>query len=178
MQRSLPIMAGRSQPYREPLWLRVLVKSWWYLPLIHWAVPRLVPLPRAIFRQRLPPAVRHCGLALTCAGSALTLWSLWTLIRHGNGTPNPSDPPRIFVQRGPYRFCRNPMEQGNLLQLLGRAIALGCPRLALTSALFAVITHWWVVRREEQMLVQQFGDVYIAYCRTVPRWGWREPKHA
>lgn len=154
------------------LWRRVLIKSWWFLPLIHWLAPRLVPLPRR-YKLRVPRLVRACGNGMAGIGSVLTVWSLWTLVRYGVGTPNPADPPLMFVQHGPYRFCRNPMEQGNVLQLFGRSMAAGCPRLGIVGVVFTGLTQWWIVRIEEPFLAQRFGDQYELYRRNVPRWGWR-----
>lgn len=153
-------------------WLRVLRVSWWFLPLIHWVLPNLVPLPRR-FKWRSPRSVQLIGHGTLAAGSGLTMWAIWTLVLHGDGTPNPATPPQLFVQHGPYRFCRNPMEQGNALQLLGRSLVAGCPRLGLGCTIFWLLTHWWVVRHEEPQLVQRFGDRYTAYQQAVPRWGWR-----
>ncbi len=121
----------------------------------------------------LPGLVRQAGRALALGGAVLTTWSVVCLVREGEGTPAPYDPPRQFVRSGPYRFCRNPMELGNLLTLLGRALAGGSPRLLLASLLFGASVHSWVVLVEEPGLERQFGDRFRTYRRSVPRWGWR-----
>ncbi len=120
----------------------------------------------------MPRAIRLLGKAVAFSGGALTVTSVVTLVRYGQGTPAPHDPPQLFVSHGPYRFCRNPMELGNLLALLGRAIALGSPRLGLAAVMFAAATQVWVVLVEEPYLVRHFGDHYEHYRRQVPRWGW------
>jgi protein-S-isoprenylcysteine O-methyltransferase Ste14 len=68
------------------------------------------------------------------------------------------------------------MELGNLLALLGRAIAFGSPRFTLATAIFAGATQVWVVLVEEPYLVRHFGATYVQYCQEVPRWGWRRGK--
>lgn len=160
------------QPGRPSAWLRTVRRGWWYLPLIHLGLPWLVRWPRPI-RRVPPPPLRRAGQGLSLAGAALTLWSLWTLIRYGQGTPLPHDPPQQFVCHGPYRRCRNPMELGNLVTLLGRTLTHGCPRLALTSAIFAMCAQGWIVLVEEPYLVRHFGARYQRYCQATPRWGWR-----
>lgn len=170
-----PGSAGQSdQPAaRPPAWARTLRNGWWYLPLIHLGLPWLIRGPRPLDPVVLPRPLRRAGHGLALLGSVLTGWSLWTLIRQGQGTPLPHDPPQQFVCHGPYRRCRNPMELGNLLTLAGRALARGCPRLALSSLLFAASTQCWIVLVEEPYLVRHFGARYQQYRRAVPRWGWR-----
>lgn len=158
---------------RPPAWLRTLRDGWWYLPLVHLGFPWLIRWPRRLAPVPPPAPVRHAGRALSLLGALLTGWSLWTLIRHGQGTPLPYDPPQQFVCHGPYRHCRNPMELGNLLTLLGRALTRGCPRLALAGLLFAGCTHLWLVLAEEPYLLRRFGPRYQRYARAVPRWRWR-----
>jgi protein-S-isoprenylcysteine O-methyltransferase Ste14 len=139
------------------------------LPALAWWLPNNIRAP-------MPRAVQLIGKGVALAGGALTVTSVVTLVRHGEGTPAPHDPPQLFVCHGPYRFCRNPMELGNLLALLGRAIALGSPRLTLAAALFAAATQVWVVLIEEPYLVRHFGQRYEQYRQHVPRWGWRSGK--
>lgn len=168
------IVRRPDQPVpRLPAWARTLRNGWWYLPLIHLGFPWLMRWSRPLAPVALPPPLRRAGLGLSWLGGALTGWSLWTLIRQGQGTPLPHDPPQQFVCHGPYRRCRNPMELGNLLTLVGRSLARGCPRLALSSLLFAASTQCWIVLIEEPYLVRHFGARYQQYRQIVPRWGWR-----
>lgn len=164
----------RQQP-RAPIashWQRTLRHGLWYVPLVHLGLPLLVGWPRGP-RTRLPRWARFAGRGMSVAGGGLTAWAVWTMVRHGDGTPAPHDPPRRLICAGPYCHVRNPMEFGNWLALTGRALAAGCPRLAIASLSFGIGTHVWVVLIEEPYLQRHFGSAYRAYCERVPRWRWR-----
>ena len=154
-------------------WARTLRCATWFLPLVHVGYPSLARWSPWSGVMRLPEPVRWAGRGLAASGAVLTLWSVVWLVREGNGTPAPYDPPRRFVGGGPYCFCRNPMELGNLLTQLGRGIAAETPRLLLASLLFGASMHGWVVLVEEPSLARRFGEPYGCYRRSVPRWGWR-----
>jgi protein-S-isoprenylcysteine O-methyltransferase Ste14 len=172
MNQFTPLQQAPCPPWHASAWWRTLRTACWFLPLVHIGYPSLVPWPQCWEHVRLPAPARRAGYGLAVLGSMLTTWSVWTLVRPGQGTPAPHDPPLLFVSTGPYRLCRNPMEQGNVLILLGRALASGSPRLAIASVLFATSIHVWVVLVEEPGLHQRFGAQYAAYVRRVPRWGW------
>ncbi|HEY5760481.1 MAG TPA: isoprenylcysteine carboxylmethyltransferase family protein [Steroidobacter sp.] len=81
---------------------------------------------------------------------------------------------RVYAQDlvvdGLYSHCRNPMYAGNLLILLGVAIASNswtCVLLALP--LFGFV-YAAIVAAEEQYLHGKFGELFDAYVRDVPRW--------
>lgn len=172
MNRVMPIPATRSAN-RSGHWTRTTRCALWYLPLIHFGYPALVPWPRPDARLAVPPSIRLVGRGLALLGCCLTTGSVYTLVRYGDGTPAPHDPPQVFVTHGPYQHCRNPMELGNFLTLLGRAIISGSLRTGVASVLFAVSIQAWIVLVEEPYLERHFGSSYRAYQQQVPRWGWR-----
>jgi len=157
------------------VWKRTFRGGWWFLPLIHWGLPRLVPWPFRSAQLPLPQPVRWIGRVLLLLGSSLTGWAVVHMVHHGGGTPAPHDPPTVLMRDGPYRYSRNPMELGNILALVGRALTSGSPRLVLASLCFALGTHAWIVLIEEPYLYRHFGQHYRAYQHAVPRWGWRRP---
>ena len=89
--------------------------------------------------------------------------------REGGGGPGISKPPERIVERGPYRWTRNPMYLGHLVFLAGLAIALLSWMGALVLAVHAV---WFDrrVREDEARLAALFGEAYRDYCRRVKRW--------
>jgi protein-S-isoprenylcysteine O-methyltransferase Ste14 len=111
------------------------------------------------------------GLALGALGAALALWCVFTFAFIGRGTPAPFDPPRLLVERGPYRFLRNPMYAGAALALAGAALVYRSLALLGFCALFLAVCHAFVLLYEEPALRRRFGDSYTGYCARVPRWG-------
>jgi protein-S-isoprenylcysteine O-methyltransferase Ste14 len=110
------------------------------------------------------------GFFLGAAGGLLALWCIVTFAVVGKGTPAPFDPPRRLVERGPYRFVRNPMYIGAALALGGAALYYASGPLLGYVGGFLLVTHLFVVMYEEPTLRGTFGEEYAAYCRRVRRW--------
>jgi protein-S-isoprenylcysteine O-methyltransferase Ste14 len=73
-----------------------------------------------------------------------------------------------FVDRGPYRYVRNPMYSGILIvgASLGLAIGTWLVPLAAT-AMFSILAKR--TRTEETYLIAHFGDDYLSYMTRVGR---------
>lgn len=110
------------------------------------------------------------GGALAAAGLALFIWCVVLMVRDGEGTQSPLEPPRRFVAAGPYRYARNPMLLGNLLVLLGEAAMFASPGIVVFAVLFFAICQSILLTIEEPALRRRFGATYEHYCRRVPRW--------
>lgn len=156
-----------SAKHCSPAWERTITMLW-YFPLIHIGLPRCLPVPA--YQVHVPLPLRWIGHLVTVFGTVLTTWSMYHLVHHGQGTPAPFDPPTQLVQSGPYQYCRNPMELGNLLTLLGRTLSSGSLRLLLTSLVFGLCHHLWFLWVEEPGLQHRFGHQYHMYQQSVPRW--------
>lgn len=89
--------------------------------------------------------------------------------RTGGGGPGISVPPDRIVERGPYRWVRNPMYLGHLIFFAGLALVL---RSWIGAAVLAFHVFWFDrrVREDERHLAERFGDGYRDYCRRVKRW--------
>jgi protein-S-isoprenylcysteine O-methyltransferase Ste14 len=121
-----------------------------------------------------PPAVMGAppvmGMVLSAAGAAIALWCIGMFVRVGKGTPAPFDPPRRLVERGPYRFLRNPMYVGGVVLLGGAALFYWSWTLLTYTAVFLLVAHLFVVLYEEPTLERSFGEEYLEYRRRVGRW--------
>jgi protein-S-isoprenylcysteine O-methyltransferase Ste14 len=115
-----------------------------------------------------PPFVVGC--IVFAAAFALFGWCTITLVSRGSGTPNPLDPPRFLVARGPYRLVRNPMYIAVLGMVVGEAVAFASNALVIcvvaTWLSLVAFVRWY----EEPRLRRRFGNAYEEYCREVPRW--------
>src|SRR5262249_6758965 len=92
-----------------------------------------------------------------------------TITRAGSNVPT-NRPTTTIVDRGPYRFTRNPIYLAMVLALIGPAIALNSLWLLLTLVPFALVIRYGVVAREEAYLQRKFGDDYRRYRARVRRW--------
>jgi protein-S-isoprenylcysteine O-methyltransferase Ste14 len=80
-----------------------------------------------------------------------------------------------LVTGGVFQLNRNPIYTAQTLILLSAGIAGASVLLIALSAGFALLVDR-LVRAEERMCVEAFGDAYRAYAAKVPRWigGWRD----
>jgi protein-S-isoprenylcysteine O-methyltransferase Ste14 len=116
----------------------------------------------------LPAWLRWFGVALALAGFGLLQWSHLALGR------NWSDAPRLlreqsFVNDGPYRRIRHPIYTA-FLMILGATLFIsanwfiGLAWIGMTS--LEVASR---MRFEEEIMVERFGDEYIAYMNRTGR---------
>jgi len=119
---------------------------------------------------RPKPWLRAVALIAWLIGSLTSLWCVADFLSVGRGTPAPTAPTRALVQRGLYRWVRNPMYVSVLILLVGHTLWFQRLRLLLYTAGVFALFHTVVVRVEEPGLRARFGDSYAAYCARIPRW--------
>ena len=123
----------------------------------------------------LPESLRIPGLVVMIPSGILALACIGNFIVRGKGTPAPFDPPRVFVAAGPYRYVRNPMYVGGIGFLAGLALFERSISILIFAAILLVVAHLLVVLYEEPDLTRRFGESYVFYIRTGPRWLPRRP---
>jgi protein-S-isoprenylcysteine O-methyltransferase Ste14 len=105
------------------------------------------------------------GVALTVAGGAVAIVARAFLGRNWSGRPTLKEGHEL-VRNGPYAFVRHPIYTGLLVSAIGSAIALGHVRNLLALPL-VLLGFWLKLRAEEDLLLQAFGNEYLAYRRSV-----------
>lgn len=73
------------------------------------------------------------------------------------------------INKGIYRFSRNPMYFGIFLIFLGTSIACVSLIFLLLTSVFMVLSHLVVVY-EERFCLQKYGNAYQEYLNRIPRW--------
>lgn len=119
----------------------------------------------------LAPARIPIVALLVLAGLALDISGLLAF-RKAKTTFNPLAPERSksIVQTGLYRFTRNPMYLGMVLELLGLCVYFANPFTVVAVIVFvAYITRFQIIP-EERLLLAKFGDTYAQYTQSVRRW--------
>jgi protein-S-isoprenylcysteine O-methyltransferase Ste14 len=132
----------------------------------------------AMYARRFDPALgvqfssylRPAGWVVAAAGAVLCASCVIVFAMRGRGTPAPFDPPRVFVAIGPYRYVRNPMYIGAICVLLGGALLLDSPAIALLALFAWLCSHLFVLGYEERALERRFGVEYLKYRAGVNRW--------
>ncbi len=59
------------------------------------------------------------GWILMIAGTLLMLYSMYYLMKYGQGLPMNAFPPRVFVKRGPYKVFKHPIYWGFVVLMIG-----------------------------------------------------------
>ena len=118
----------------------------------------------------LPPdGARVVGVVLLAAFASWNGWALIVMAAHRTALL-PGGATRVVLDRGPFRFSRNPLYVG--LIVLDIALALLWPS---AWALIAVpvgiaLLRWGAIVPEERYLSVKFGAEYEDYRRRVRRW--------
>jgi protein-S-isoprenylcysteine O-methyltransferase Ste14 len=109
------------------------------------------------------------GAALIAAGLALYGWSARLL---ADAAPITRSSPVALLQRGPYRYVRNPLYLSVAAILAGISTLYGAWGLRefVRAVIVVLSVHFAVVRFEEPRTRRQLGAAYDEYCRQVPRW--------
>jgi len=110
------------------------------------------------------------GIALCFVGASLRYWA--------SGFLRKDSRPAVG---GPYAWVRNPLYLGTYLMAVGAALSIEqWIFLIVISIVFALIYHY-IILEEEVKLERIFGQPYLTYCRTVPRFfprPWRASRKA
>ncbi|MEW5733915.1 MAG: isoprenylcysteine carboxylmethyltransferase family protein [Thermodesulfobacteriota bacterium] len=133
-------------------------------------IPLLVWMDAGGIRETAHPLVQAAGWAVLGLGLVLYALCAWDFTVSGKGTPLPLDAPRFLVERRLYKHLRNPMYVGVLSIILGVAFLADSALLFLYAALLFCLFHCFTVFYEEPALARKFGESYLEYCRSVPRW--------
>ena len=113
---------------------------------------------------------------LLVGGSLLIVASAYELAIWGGATGAPGDPASQLVTTGPYLWMRNPIYAGCTLLLFAVVFIARSPTFLFIAIIFVPVIHTYVCLVEEPRAEGRFGDDYIAYKVSVPRWIPRKPE--
>ena len=124
-------------------------------------------------RLRLPflprRFARTLGTFLLVSGFLVGLLGFREVRRAGSNV-DPREPATTVVTGGPYRFTRNPMYLGFVLQYVGiSALFNALPPIVLLPLIQQLMKRG-VIEREERYLERKFGEEYRRYRESVRRW--------
>ncbi len=107
------------------------------------------------------------GLMIT-AGGLFAVWSNYSQLTLGRGTPVPLMATQMLIVQAPYTFCRNPMALGAILMYLGVAALFHSIGAAAVVLFFSAVLLVYIKRFEEKEMELRFGDEYLEYKRRTP----------
>lgn len=110
------------------------------------------------------------GLCIVATGIAIGLTSVYSFRRAGTTILPAGRPTTAIVERGPYRFTRNPMYLAMSCAYIGLSLLLNNLWAVLLLPIVLGVVDLFVIRREERYLAAKFGQPYREYCARVRRW--------
>lgn len=126
-----------------------------------------------------PPVEPGTGLAANVTGLLVMLAGMvlrWVVVGMEyikRGGVNKQVYADDLVTGGMFAHGRNPLYVGNLLILLGTFVVHGSLWVLLVGGGFFVLSYIAIVAAEERFLLEKFGDTYVRWCQTTPRWSIR-----
>lgn len=125
-------------------------------------------------------AASYLGILIIFLGIMTYLSTVIKFLTAGKGTPaiwftkflKPiiGEEPIHLVSSGLYKHSRNPMYIGVLLCILGQGLYFENQNLLLYTPITWLFFHLVVIYIEEPHLKNKFGESYINYLNTAPRW--------
>ncbi len=160
-----------SKRVRLPCWM-VLIFSPVLFLLAHVALPWAISLlsTRHGWANRRPGRWNLLALLLVGAGTSCIIWCGSLHFVASAGSIEMERTPRYLLVRGPYTFTRNPMYLSALTIWLGWALFYGSVAVFVGCGVGWVMVTFLVVPWEERELEARFGEAYLRYKNTVPRW--------
>ncbi len=132
--------------------------------------PYLVLRATASFPSIGLPLIEYMGIFFFLLGFVFFYLPVYLFAAYGYGTPAPFDPPKKLVTHGIFGVIRNPMYLGVFIVLLGESLIFKSFSLLAASFVIWLLLHLYVIYVEEPALVERYGDEYVEYVISVPRW--------
>lgn len=140
-------------------------------PVVFFSVSGMALMLGLVWPLEMPASMglTYAGWALLDAGMVMMLWTVWLMFWRKT-TLNPYGKPQRLLSEGPFRVSRNPLYVAMLIIYLGGGMVWGSYWFVLLLPLLVLQLQLGIIRHEEQMLLQHFGEDYADYCKKVRRW--------
>ena len=127
----------------------------------------LLPAVLVLREQEREALFWAAGAAVLAVGMAIRVWSIRSI---GRSARTRGDKARQLLTAGPYSLCRNPIYIGNLLGFAGMVIAMEAIWYLPIFLVLQFTFYSLIVRYEECLLAGLYGNEFVEYMRTTPRW--------
>jgi len=112
-----------------------------------------------------PHVFYYIGIFLIITGTIIRAYSVWTLKRAFTlSVQTTSD--QHLIQKGFYRYVRNPSYTGSILSLLGIAFSLRNILAPIIALIICILCYGIRIKVEEKALREQFKGEFEEYCKN------------
>jgi protein-S-isoprenylcysteine O-methyltransferase Ste14 len=126
-----------------------------------------LPENRNILIVPFPDWLHWLGMALGIISLAQQIWTHVTLQKNWSAAKK-SGKNNVVITRGPYFWIRHPLYMALMLLLIGLSLVSGFSLFLLLASLSIPFFNN-AARKEEAIMVQQFGDEYRDYMKCTGR---------
>ncbi len=158
---SLGVLGIRAPKRKVSFAFTVLNTGLLYIGFVLVLAGHMGPQPLALRFTSDTTWIDGAGTVLVVAGIALAIWSRRVLGANWSGAVKITENQHLICI-GPYAVVRNPIYTGIALAVFGTALVAGTVAGVIGFAL-VVVSFWLKGRREERLLLVEFGDEYAAY---------------
>lgn len=115
------------------------------------------------------PGAQLLGGLIVALALVNDFWCALVLARHET-TIMPHRAASRLVTEGPFRWSRNPIYVSHVAIVIGVALLISSPFVALLAPVLAFGLQKLAIEPEERHLLLKFGDDYRAYMARTRRW--------
>jgi len=120
-------------------------------------------------KQIITGDYENIGWIFIGLGIFINIWA-FIYFRKFHTTIKPYSKSDNLIDRGPFKFSRNPIYLGYILVLIGVVINLGSVATIVTPIGLFITINVIFISYEEKELDEEFGEEYIKYKKRVRRW--------
>ncbi len=108
------------------------------------------------------------GVFFLIIGPLFILWSQRSIRRFRREAEGGASPYTFNI--GPYRFTRNPTYLGLTFLIAGFGFLTNSAAIVFSAILAFIFVNYTLLRKEERILEEKYGDEYRDYKKNVRRW--------
>lgn len=151
---------SRKKSDKGSVWL--IVSGYWLSIYVSYYLTG-TEVNQSIKNLILPHIFYYAGIFLIAAGTIIRDYSVWTLKKAFTlSVQTTSD--QHLIQKGFYRYVRNPAYTGSILSLLGIAFSLRNALAPVIVLIICVLCYGIRIKIEEKALKKQFKEEFENYC--------------
>lgn len=122
------------------------------------------------FTQVHSTALQVLGVFIIVLALVNIVYCYKYFLKNGKGTPMSFQPTQAFLTSGPFAHTRNPLYVSQFVVIAGEVLFFGSSALLLYLVGFVAVYHFVVIPFEEKKNEQRFGQRYLNYKNTTPRY--------